>query len=261
MRVILAIACALVPITFGQFANTRIESNGDMTTIMYSGLDYMGPAVMGKPYSAEEVSERVETLANGTHIRNNPPARKIWRDFDGRTRTERTRNFGRPAEKAGFVIVEIQDPVAGFFYVLDQENKVAHRLAMPERPAASPPVLRTGVAVPAAPRKSSGESNYERLGPETIEGVTATGYRSTRTMPVGEIGNDAPLVSTSEYWRSTDLDVSVLSKYSDPRMGDQVTRLTNISRTAPEPSLFMPPPDYKVVEEKDSFSILYKTQR
>lgn len=112
----------------------------------------------------------------------------------------------------------------------------------------------------AAPKQPV-DNKTDRLGSETIEGVIATGFRYTHTTPVGEVGNDHPLVTTTEVWRSTELEVTVLTKYSDYsdlRTGDQTRWLTNISRTNPEASLFSPPPDYKVIEEKDSFSISFK---
>jgi hypothetical protein len=40
----------------------------------------------------------------------------------------------------------------------------------------------------------------------------------------------------------------VLSKRTDPRMGETVSRVTNISRSEPPSSLFEPPTDYKVTE-------------
>jgi hypothetical protein len=38
----------------------------------------------------------------------------------------------------------------------------------------------------------------------------------------------------------------VLSKHTDPRLGETVSRVTNISRSEPPNSLFEPPADYKV---------------
>src|SRR5260370_25729649 len=59
-------------------------------------------------------------------------ARKVWRDAEGRTRSERPLGMG-PNQASMPLIVEITDPVAGFKYTLDTQNKVAHRQAMPSR--------------------------------------------------------------------------------------------------------------------------------
>jgi len=54
---------------------------------------------------------------------------------------------------------------------------------------------------------------------------------------------------------SAELKVVILSKMSDPRSGEQTQKLINISRSEPDPSLFEPPPDYTVVDEKADFTI------
>jgi len=54
-----------------------------------------GGGMMGAPYSAEEVTETIQTLADGTHISQPAPKVKFYRDSQGRTRAERT--FPLPA--------------------------------------------------------------------------------------------------------------------------------------------------------------------
>jgi hypothetical protein len=55
-------------------------------------------------------------------------------------------------------------------------------------------------------------------------------------------------VVVSESWYSSDLQIMILIKHSDPRVGDTVYRLTSISRTEPPSSLFQVPPDYTVTQ-------------
>jgi hypothetical protein len=86
----------------------------------------------------------------------------------------------------------------------------------------------------------------ESLGKQTIEGVVAEGTRTTMTIPAGQVGNDLPIQIVTERWYSPDLQTVVLSKRSDPRSGETVTRLANINRSEPSASLFEVPPDYKV---------------
>jgi hypothetical protein len=92
------------------------------------------------------------------------------------------------------------------------------------------------------------EPKVESLGTREIEGVQAEGRRSTLTIPAGQIGNDRPIEIVSERWYSEALQVVVLSKHSDPRMGEHVYRLTNIKREEPARSLFEVPADYQVQE-------------
>jgi hypothetical protein len=96
--------------------------------------------------------------------------------------------------------------------------------------------------------EDAGEVTTEDLGTQTMEGVPVTGTRTTQTIPVGKIGNDRPIVITTEVWSSPDLKTTVLSKRSDPRMGEQTFKLTNIQRAEPDSSLFTVPSDFKVTE-------------
>ena len=93
-----------------------------------------------------------------------------------------------------------------------------------------------------------GQVNTEDLGSQTMEGVLVNGVRTTRTIPVGEIGNDRPISIVTEVWTSPDLKTIVYSKRSDPRMGEQTFKLTNIVRSEPDASLFTVPADFKIVE-------------
>jgi hypothetical protein len=79
-----------------------------------------------------------------------------------------------------------------------------------------------------------------------MEGVTVTGSRLTTIFPVGFFGNDRPLTTVVERWISAELGRAVLSRMSDPRMGESTTRLTDISRAEPDPSLFQIPADYQI---------------
>lgn len=91
------------------------------------------------------------------------------------------------------------------------------------------------------------ESRIEELGSQNIEGVEATGTRTVTTIPAGDIGNERPIEIVYERWYSNELELVVLSKHSDPRFGEQTYRLTNITRSEPDPSLFSMPSGYKLL--------------
>ena len=92
-----------------------------------------------------------------------------------------------------------------------------------------------------------GETTREDLGEQTIEGVRATGTRNTTVIPAGSpIGNVNEIKIVSEQWISADLDVLVLTRHSDPRVGETIYKLTNIVRAQPDPNLFTVPADYKM---------------
>lgn len=240
---------------------------GHTMTIRMPAPPLHAQVVTGAPYSADEVSEQTQTLADGTHIAQETQITKRYRDSEGRTRAERPWFMGGANSQLDDVkIVEINDPVSGFRYTLDTYNRVAHRFSRAEsaenasgparytqearalpQPTTPAPDRQTQAATP--PRSAGPEMSNESLGPQVIEGVSVEGHRLARTFPVGSVGNDRPIVSVSESWFSTDVKITVLSKYSDPRSGERITRMKNISRSEPDPALFRPPADYQVIDE------------
>ena len=92
----------------------------------------------------------------------------------------------------------------------------------------------------------------EALGKQVIDGVQAEGTRTTITIPAGEIGNERDIDIVNERWYSPELQTVVMSKHTDPRMGETVYRLTNIRRGDPLPALFQIPADYTVDHSRDS---------
>lgn len=101
--------------------------------------------------------------------------------------------------------------------------------------------------------RTTGAPNHnevkEDLGNQVIEGVPAKGSRTTVTIPAGEIGNERPIEVVSERWYSSELQVLVMARQSDPRSGEITYKLTNINRSEPARSLFEVPSDYTI---KDS---------
>jgi hypothetical protein len=82
-----------------------------------------------------------------------------------------------------------------------------------------------------------------------IEGFLAEGKRTTTAYPAGSVNNDQPFVSVREVWHSPELKMEVLSKTTDPLRGDISERLTQFDRAEPDPSLFLPPPGYTVLDQ------------
>lgn len=204
-----------------------------------SEMHFGGATVKGAPYSATAVTENVQTLKNGTSITRKDSA-SVYRDGEGRTRIEQTlKNIGPfAASDGGRQMTFIQDPVSGVHYVLDVQNKTVQKMRARGEDGPRPPHHQF----------SSSSAKTESLGTQTIEGVQAEGTRSTLTIPAGQIGNDRAIDIVSERWYSPELQVVVLSKHSDPRIGDHVYRLTNINRAEPARTLFEAPSDYTTVE-------------
>ena len=114
-----------------------------------------------------------------------------------------------------------------------------------ERSVTPPPAGEGGMVFQwQGPRED--HARNESLGKQAIEGVDAEGTRKTVEIPAGEIGNERPIEIVFERWYSTELQVVVMTKHSDPRFGETTYRLTNINRSEPARELFEVPADYTV---------------
>ena len=272
---------ASVGFTQGVVATT---AGGHINTTAFMSPGFLPPAVTGAPYSGEETQEHTQTLSDGTHITQPMMRRVMYRDSLGRTRVERPLMMGPQRASANApqapTVIEITDPEAGVQYTLDTQAKIAHRSTVQSQnlPIAGragnfvqmAPASRVAVATlsggapsPTAPNVVSGVSgpafrpqfSTEKLGTQVIEGVLAEGERTTTTIPEGEQGNDRPIVTSAEIWTSPELKMVVLQKFNDPRSGESILKMSNLSRSEPDASLFQPPPDYTVVEETGQFAI------
>jgi len=200
--------------------------------------------VTGAPYSADAVTEITQMLPDGNTIHQTDTTR-IYRDSQGRTRRDPALNAlsaaapGTPLPSLAF----INDPVAGVSYVLDLTNHAATKRTLPSPPAGAPATgPRRGLA-------NSGNTKTESLGRQLISGIPADGTRTTVTIPAGQIGNAQPIQIVTENWYSPDLQIRVLSKRSDPRSGESVFQLNNLSRAEPPSTLFVVPADFQIVQQ------------
>jgi hypothetical protein len=191
-----------------------------------------GRVVKGVPYSAQAVTDVRQSLATGSEISTHFSA-LMARDSEGRTRREQTLGSIGPwamERSASPTVIIIQDPVKSIGYTLD-------------------PARHTGTAMHFNVRREEPrreEHPGESLGTQMIEGVQAQGRRTLTRVATGVIGNSAPLELVVETWYSPELQVVVLGKRSDPRVGEITYKLTNIKRTEPAASLFEVPGDYRV---------------
>jgi len=245
IQLVIVLGCSipLASTALGQISPFTLESKANKVTVtFYAPRGLPMRAVTGAPYSADQVKENVQTLADGTHVTQTRSTSHIIRDSQGRTSTERL--ITRDANGWSLGVTEIRDPVEGLYCILDQQNKVAHRFATPAAPAPPEVSPQGGTASPrTASDAAHPETSSEKLGSQTMEGVMVEGERLTTTYPVGAQGNDRPIVTTFEAWRSKELNTDLIRKLSDPRSGEETFRLTKLERTEPDPTLFQIPPD------------------
>src|SRR5579872_5313580 len=177
-----------------------------------SEMSFSGNPVKGAPYSAEAVTETVQTLSDGNRITRKSTA-KVYRDSGGRTRREETMAAIGPWSTSGepHQIILINDPAAGVSYHLDPQTHIANKLPMGKgvfffshtgapgavagaaggsdkmftfNTSVPPPggaeIRSGGIAVAAAPPALAGkfahpDAKTESLGKQMIEGVQAEG--------------------------------------------------------------------------------------
>jgi hypothetical protein len=237
--------------------------------------------VTGAPYSAEAVTEIVQTLADGNRIVRKSKA-QLSRDSQGRTRREQgLAMFGPLVNGPGGDEprnVQISDPTTGTMIMLDLMTHTAHKMPVPRmmltnkiaaagggvnvekfEMAMPPPgghggvmferrIAIAGTAGTATAATRVNEPVIEQLGTTFMEGVAVEGTRTTVTIAAGQIGNERPIEIVSERWFSPDLKVLVMSRQSDPRFGETTYRLTNLTRNEPPAHVFEIPPEFAVVE-------------
>ena len=274
-------------------ANVIAFSSPMNIEFMNGPIAFDGEPVAGAPYSAEAITDVVQTLADGNRIvRQNKS--EVARDGQGRTRREQGfAMFGPlvngPAGGDQPRHVQISDPTTGTMVMLDLQNKVAHKMPAPHMVLKSKMAGAVGWAAGAAVEKSEmavhepagaganviyhattaiaargvagqpvAEPVVEQLGTTFIEGVAVEGVRTTMTISAGQIGNEQPITIVSERWMSPDLKVLVMSKQSDPRFGETTYRLTNLTRSEPSPQLFEVPADFKVVDAAANRDMIFE---
>jgi hypothetical protein len=229
--------------------------------------------VKNEPYQAQAVTEIKQTLADGSHIVQTTTA-TVARDSEGRTvRIQKLSTLGpwksssESSQGNNPTLTSIFDPVAKAHIDYTSDLKVAHILPLPTKLASTAatdmgPTLSASSGGPvgmganmvfsvqgrmASPDAPSGaNTKTESLGTKNIEGIQATGTRTTDTIPAGSIGNDKDIVITHETWYAPDLKVVLNSTQDDPRFGQTTYSLSDIQRSEPDAALFEVPAGYKL---------------
>jgi hypothetical protein len=253
-----------------------------MSTGMFAYKEVMrgGEFVKGAPYTATATTETTQVLADGNRIVNKSSA-SLARDSEGRTRREETLSNAGPLPLSPMKMVFIDDPTTSSSYVLNMTEKTADvmkadtgkvmagartvrvfdggaqvmgvgpgpSLEARVAPGSGPAMDSKFVADKVIHAQQLGEIHQQSLGTEVVEGVNCDHMLMTQTIPAGAIGNEQPIVITSETWASPDLHLLIMRKHNDPRFGETVYKLTNITRSEPDPSLFQLPSDFRVMDK------------
>src|SRR5258707_40793 len=141
-----------------------------------------GKNFKGGPLLATASSETTQTLQDGNTIHRTTSS-ALYRDSQGRFRREVTLSGFGPLQTSGKArtMITIGDPVAGAHYLLDPEQKVAHKMTPPKGGKhvawsnGNAEAFDQKMQKRMAKEEASGELKKESLGTQAINGVNAEG--------------------------------------------------------------------------------------
>jgi hypothetical protein len=264
--------CVVSAVAQTSATKLMVEQSGQMgiTAVM------AGPSatIPGAPYSAQAVTQRVQTLSDGNRI-TQTITNSVARDNKGRVYREESLPGSLSGGGEAPHLILIDDPVASQHFTVDPNTKTVYKTAAAEQKRVDEAAFT--ITRPMQPLSSAdGEIHIVKdkanldeataatttdLGSQIIDGVQAKGTRITRTIPAGSIGNDLPIIITTETWYSPELKVLLMSKSVDPRMGESTYKLTNLIRAEPSASLFQIPADYTVKEHSNNVVYVKKIDK
>jgi len=191
----------------------------------------------GKPFTATARPTLTEVLPDGTK-KTRTVEDHIARDSKGRIYQEQhlpwTEDVNNP-----IYYVNIYDPAGKQRIHIDPQN---HNVIV--RPIERPIHYDALEYLTLKATRPGEHIKNEKLGTREFAGVNAWGRRTIHTFPAGTFGNAQSFESIDECWFQERLGVDVLRRRSDPRSGEQVTELINLSGGEPDPAMFQPPPGY-----------------
>ncbi len=133
----------------------EIGLGGSTFQFFSSEMSFDTRDVKGAPFSAESVTETVQTLADGNRIVQRTEGRS-YRDSQGRTRQERTFKMG--GSNTERQMITIFDPVANVTVMLDPQSRTARKMNTFKRvpaPPLPPPATTAPQAAGETPKKIS----------------------------------------------------------------------------------------------------------
>jgi hypothetical protein len=213
------------------------------TRVHVTGIQVL--PVTGKPFSGRDSIEWTRTLEDGSVVTTHLTA-LVARDSEGRIRRERTTFVpANSNEQSKPMEIIILDPAEHTRTICDIAT---HRCSVTD--------YSTSVKfapVPAGPLDNGKRFlARESLGTNTVDDLNVVGTRETLTINAGVIGNDQPVVTTREFWYSSDLEINLSVTRKDPREGTQVIQLIDLSRSEPDPSLFRVPSEFVIEDLRTS---------
>jgi hypothetical protein len=237
---------ALCSISVGQ---TGGSSAAYYASTLSNGINLR--TVSNAPFSADVLSQTTQLMTDGTPVTRETHG-KMFRDSAGRTRSE-TEMQSSVAGVAARRFVTIIDPMQGASIVLDVAAKNATVFHLPAAPAVSANKVNLAAATRAgrARIQQLTPPGSEDLGGMMMEGFAVIGTRRGGVSEASVAKGVLPNVVT-EAWFSKVLKVDLLVSRQGPQSMSRTTKLTNITPSEPDPTVFQVPADYTVHDNSQS---------
>jgi hypothetical protein len=235
------VLCAFTLSLYSQDLTTHAPDGGTRETLQ--SIDIV--SAPNAPFSANVVTEWTRILPDGS-TQTNKNHRTVARDNLGRVFQER-RFFTPNGDQQVTPLSELdyQDPVRHELYIC------LPRLLVCQLYRYNPPP--TAIAPKEGPLPGGiGSVTREDLGRKTIENLDVVGSREVTTINAGVVGNQRAEPTIKEFWYSPYLQINVITKRFDPHVsGVQDFEVQNINLSEPDPTLFNPPSNYRIVKQDE----------
>jgi hypothetical protein len=211
------------------------------TSFHVHGIEVL--AIPGRPFSGKDTIEWTRTLEDGTPYTLHVEA-VVARDGQGRIYRER-HTFVSEDSRAPLYEIHLFDPMTRTQLLC--AGKTYRCVLSDYRPQTSLEATPEGTYL-----NGTRTLTRQHLGSDVIDGIDVLGTRETLAIRPGTPDNDRALISTREYWYSDELQTNLSVTRIDPGQGKQVIRLTEISRTEPDPHLWDVPIGFTVRDMRAS---------
>jgi len=233
---------ALLAVSLSAQESTEASRGPDGgTRFRVAGIEVL--PVTGRPFSGTDTIEWTHNLEDGSVVTTHLTA-MVARDSEGRIRRERVRFVpANSNEQSKPMEIIISDPA--------EHTRTTCNIASRHCTVTDYQTPVKFSPVPAGPLdRGKRFLARESLGTNTVDDLNVVGTRETLTINAGVIGNSEPVVTTREFWYSSDLEINLSVTRKDPREGTQTIQLIDLSRDEPDPSLFRVPSDYVIEDQR-----------
>ncbi|HEY6922350.1 MAG TPA: hypothetical protein VI653_02695 [Steroidobacteraceae bacterium] len=206
--------------------------------------------VIGAPFSATKTVQSSMTYRDGNRRIQGITTRRIYRDSQGRTRTDDLFISADSPDGPVPTGTTINDPVAWKRYWLHPKQKTFNEMLWHGPSAITapvvPPVPSTDMSVEIGYFQEAPESECKTvsLGEQVMDGIKVIGTRVECTIPIGTLTNQKPIDIRVEQWFSPDLGVIMQTTHWSSIGTEGIHKLEQVVRAEPDPTLFTLPADY-----------------